>query len=147
MQGRFETFTVLITTINRSIRKIKTEEMAEFDLKSPHVSCLYYLYTLDSLTATRLCEICNEDKGAISRSLDYLEKSGLILCRSDDKKRYNSPLELTAKGKEIAESIARKMNGILEKVGVELSDEDRKIMYRSLAVISENLQKLCEGYE
>ena len=33
MQGRFETFTVLITTINRSIRKIKTEEMAEFDLK------------------------------------------------------------------------------------------------------------------
>ena len=40
---RFQTFTVLITSINRSIHKIKTEEMAEFNLKSAHVNCLYYL--------------------------------------------------------------------------------------------------------
>ena len=44
MIERFETFTVLITKISRSIRKIKTEEMAKFNLKSPHVSCLYYLF-------------------------------------------------------------------------------------------------------
>ena len=31
MKDRFQTFTVLIAKMNRCIRKIKTEEMAEFD--------------------------------------------------------------------------------------------------------------------
>ena len=147
MQGRFEAFTVLITAINRSIRKIKTEEMAEFALKSPHVSCLYYLYSAESLTATRLCEICGEDKAAISRSLEHLEKNGLISCHSDTKKRYKSALTLTEKGKEVGKRIAEKIDGILQKAGEGLSEEHRSIMYQSLALVSENLQKLCDGYE
>lgn len=44
MNNRFETFTLLITSLNRSIRRIKTETMARYELKSPHVSRLYYLY-------------------------------------------------------------------------------------------------------
>ena len=79
MQERFQTFTVLITKLNRCIRKIKTEEMAEFDLKSPHVSCLYYLYKADSLTAKELCDICEEDKANISRSFIYNVCFGIAL--------------------------------------------------------------------
>lgn len=45
MKERFETFTVLINRISRNIRKIKNQEMAEYHLRSAHVSCLYYLYT------------------------------------------------------------------------------------------------------
>ena len=45
MENRFETFTVLINRISRNIRKIKNQEMAEYGLRSAHVSCLYYLYT------------------------------------------------------------------------------------------------------
>ena len=41
MEERFETFTVLITRISRSIKRIKADEMADFELKGPHVSCLY----------------------------------------------------------------------------------------------------------
>ena len=70
MKARFETFPVLITKINRNIRKIKNQEMAEYDLKSPHISCLYYLYTAESMTATELCEKCEEDKATISRSIE-----------------------------------------------------------------------------
>ena len=75
---RFETFTVLIAKISRNIRKIKNNEMAEYDLRSPHISCLYYLYSSEGLTATELCERCEEDKATISRSLDYLEKNGSV---------------------------------------------------------------------
>ena len=59
MNNRFETFTVLITSINRLIRRIKTETMAQYDLKSPHVSCLYYLYMHPGMTAAELCEVCD----------------------------------------------------------------------------------------
>lgn len=34
MQERFETFTVLINRISRNIRKIKNQEMAEYNLRS-----------------------------------------------------------------------------------------------------------------
>ena len=36
MQERFETFTVLINRISRDIRRIKTQEMAAYHLRSVH---------------------------------------------------------------------------------------------------------------
>ena len=86
MKERFKTFTVLIMEINRYIHKIKTEEMSEFDLKSPHVSCLYYLYKAGELTAKELCDISKEDKASVSRSIEYLETNGFISCNSTTKK-------------------------------------------------------------
>ena len=82
MQERFETFTVLINRISRNIRKIKIQEMADYNLRSAHVSCLYYLYTHSGATATDLCERCEEDKATISRALDYLETTGYIVCET-----------------------------------------------------------------
>ena len=78
MNERFETFTVLISSISRSIRRLKTEETAEFDLKSPHVSCLYHLYKAGTMTAAEIREVCDEDKGAVSRSIFYLEQNGFL---------------------------------------------------------------------
>ena len=86
MKERFETFTVLIAKISRNIRKIKNQEMAEYNLRSAHISCLYYLYLSEGMTATELCERCEEDKATISRSLDYLEKNGYLTCETQNAK-------------------------------------------------------------
>ena len=147
MQERFQTFTVLIARLNRCIRKIKTEEMAGFNLKSPHVSCLYYLYKSDSLTSKELCDICEEDKANISRSIEYLEKNGYLVCKSKTEKRYKSPLILTEKGRETGEYIVRKIDAILDSVSEGIPEEHRMIMYRSLSVICDNLQKICDAYD
>ncbi len=146
MEQRFETFTVLITAISRSIRRIKTGEMEEFELKSPHVSCLYYLYKRPALTSKELCDICDEDKANISRSIEYLEKNGYLVCLSVAQKRYRSPLELTEKGKQVASIIAEKIDCVLKEASVGVSDEDRAVMYRSLDRINKNLQNICEKY-
>ncbi len=147
MQERFQTFTILIARLNRCIRKIKTEEMAELDLKSPHVSCLYYLYKADSLTSKELCDICEEDKANISRSIEFLEKNGYIVSRSKTEKRYKSPLVLTEKGRMTGEHIVRKIDALLDAIGKGVPEADREIMYRSLSVICEILQKICDAYE
>lgn len=55
MNNRFETFTVLINRISRNIRKIKNQEMADYNLRSSHISCLYYIYSSEGITATDLC--------------------------------------------------------------------------------------------
>ena len=146
LQERFKTFTVLMAKINRNIRKIKTEEMAEFNLKSPHVSCLYYLYKAETLTAKELCDICEEDKANISRSIIYLETNGYLACACKSQKRYKSPLILTEKGRDVAKKITEKIDHKLLSAGDGLDEESREIMYRSLSIVAENLQKICDGY-
>ena len=147
MQERFQTFTILIARLNRCIRKLKTEEMSEFGLKSPHVSCLYYLYKADSLTSKELCDICEEDKANISRSIEFLEKNGYIVSRSKTEKRYKSPLVLTEKGREAGERLVRKIDSVLFAVSEGVPEADREIMYRSLSVICDNLQRICDAYD
>ena len=147
MEERFKTFTVLISKISRSIKKIKTEEMVEFNLKSPHVSCLYYIFKMNTLTATELCDICQEDKASVSRSIDYLEENGYIVCESVLKKRYKSNLYLTEKGREVAEQITIKIDRILDIASEGLTEENRIILYESLKLIDKNLDKFCEDYK
>ena len=147
MIERFETFTVLLNRINRNIRKIKNEEMAHYELRSPHVSCLYYLYISKELTSKDLCEHCEEDKATISRSLDYLEKNNYIICKSDSKKRYNAPFELTERGMRAGKRIADKIAAVLDEISTGISEQDRAVFYRSLNIISENIEKVAKSYD
>ena len=94
--------------------------------------CLYYLYTIDGLTATDLCERCEEDKATISRSLDYLETNGYLTCEAKCAKRYKSPLILTEEGKRIGKEIADKIHHVLDEISVGLTEEERIAFYRSL---------------
>lgn len=144
MQERFETFTVLINRISRNIRRIKNQEMQEYGLRSVHVSCLYYLYTAKGLTATDLCERCEEDKATISRALDFLESNGYLFCESKSAKRYKSPLVLTEKGLLAGKKIADKIDGVLEAVSVGLSDDERVEFYRCLSIISESIERFAD---
>ena len=144
MQERFETFTVLMNRIGRNIRKIKNQEMAAYGLRSAHVSCLYYLYTLKGATATDLCERCEEDKATVSRALEYLDTNGYLLRETNSAKRYKSPLFLTEKGVEVGKKIADKIDRVLDEIGTALTEEERAAFYRSLSIISESLEKCVQ---
>ena len=142
MKERFETFTALIAKINRNIRKIKNLEMAEYELRSPHVSILYYIYSAEGLTATDLCERCEEDKASISRTLDYLETNGYIICESKSAKRYKTPVILTEKGRVVGKQIADKIDRVLAQTALGMTDEERDAFYRSLTIISDTLEEI-----
>ena len=144
LQERFQTFTICISRINRSVRRIKTKVMSGFNLKAPHVSCIYYLYVSGGLTTMELCEICDEDKGGISRSIESLQRDGYIVKPNCDTKRYKSPLLLTEKGKEVGKFLCEKIDEVLAEASLGLSDEDRNILYKGLGLISKNLETLAE---
>ncbi len=145
MQERFETFTMLINRISRNIRKIKNQEMAEYHLRSAHISCLYYLFVEEGLTATELCERCEEDKATISRSIDHLEKNGYLTCESKTAKRYKSRIVLTDKGVDIGKKIADKIDRVLSEVGADLTDSERAGFYRCLTIISNDLDSISKN--
>lgn len=143
MIERFETFTVLINRISRNIRRIKNQEMAEYNLRSSHIYCLYYLYTSNGLTATDLCKHCEEDKATVSRSLEYLENNGYLICEAKKAKRYKNTLKLTDMGDEVAEKIADKIAYFLNQISADLTEEERLQFYHSLSLISKSLDNIA----
>ena len=145
MDERFETFTVLINQLSRSIRRIKAEQMESINLKGPHVSCLYYLSKNGPLTAAELCDRCEEDKAAVSRSLEYLEQNGYL--QIPEGKRYRRPLVLTQKGAAAGAEVSRRIDSIVALASCDVLEEDRLAMYRALSIISKNLEKIYQNKE
>lgn len=145
MISRYSKFTTLISNINRAINHIKSEEMQQFGLKSFHVSCLYYIYKfVDGLTASELCSLCEEDKGAISRSIELLVNKGFVMYQNDDnKKKYRVKLLLTDKGKEVAERVNQITENAVQIGSKGLSEQERETLYKCLDIILNNLNKYC----
>lgn len=142
---RFNKFTTQVNRIVRNIHRIKCEETGKLGLKGTHVSCLYYLYKAETpLTARELCMACGEDKAAISRAVDYLGNQGYVSCESSTRKKYKSLISLTVKGQEAGKFLSDRVDSILIEASNGLSDEDRETFYKSLDLISDNLQKICD---
>ena len=136
MHKRFQAFTTYVARLSRSIRRLKAEKMKEFNLKTPHVSIIYYLYRDGSLTAKQLCDICEEDKSAVSRSIEFLETEGYIEGDDKGKKRYNSLLKLTSKGEEVGKSVCESIEKVLKDSSKGVSPKELLTMYKVLDVIA-----------
>ena len=147
MRERFKRFNFLIAKLQKYVQKIKTEEMSEFNLKGPHVTCMSYLYARGELTAKDIRVLSGEDKASISRSLDYLEENGYVVCDSMAVKRYNAKYSLTEKGNEVGARLTDKINNITQIVSKGVSDENRAIMYNALEIIAYNLEDYFEKIE
>lgn len=142
MVNRFQSFVGGITACYRYIQRIKSMEMTELGLKGTHVMCLFFLHhNPDGLTAAQLCQLCAEDKAAISRTVKILKENGYI---SSGEKKYRAVLKLTEAGSEKAQRLGELIEHWVGLGGDGISDSDRDTFYRVLDVIAENLREKCE---
>lgn len=127
----------------KHIQRIKATEMTEFGLKGAHGIYLFFLHhNPDGLTASRLSQLCGEDKAATSRGLAILQEKGYI---QTDEKKYRSNIRLTESGLEIAEKIDQIVEQWVALVGNQLTEKERAAFYHSLKIIAESLQKHYDG--
>lgn len=139
MLQRFEAFVSGITVCYKYIQRIKSMEMTELGLKGTHVMCLFYLHhNPQGLTAAQLCQLCAEDKAAISRTLVTLQEKG---CIQTGEKKYRAPIHLTEEGTRIAMQLDELIQQWVSFGGDGLTCEERAVFYKALSHISENLQQ------
>lgn len=139
MIDRFQAFVSGITICYKYVQKIKTMEMTEFGLKGTHVMCIFYIrHSEEGLTAAQLCQLCAEDKAAISRTLMTLQDKGYIEA---GEKKYRAKLKLTVKGKELADQIDELIEQWVSFGGDGLTEEERNSFYYALDLISSNLRE------
>ena len=144
MLNRFAKFSFSVAEIDRCWHKLAAEEMAKYELNSPHAVYLNALYDASSegITAAQLGELCGKNKADVSRMITILEKKGLVQKVAVGNNMYRAKLVLTEEGKLAAEHVRERAAVAVELAGSGLSDEEREIFYKVLDIITENLQKL-----
>ncbi len=143
MLNRYEEFTSSVAMLNRYIQKIERAEMAHYGLKGAHAQCLLTISRYPhGITAAQICDICDKDKAAVSRTVAELEAAGMILRPNDAGKRYRLTLRLTPRGSEVAEQIKHLAALAVEQADSGLTEEKRTICYESLNLIAENLRRI-----
>lgn len=143
MENIFENFTITILRLNKLVQKIKNFEMQEYDLKTIHVMCVYYLNNNpEGLTASELTKLTLEDKAAISRALKVLKEKGYV---SYDPNKYNADIRLTSDGKTLATLICKKADSAVSAGSYDFTEEQRISFYNELKTIAENLEKYYDG--
>ena len=148
MIQRFETFVTAITQINRSIQKLKAQEMADFGLKGTHVMCLFQLRKHpEGLTCAQLAQSCEEDKAAISRVLTDLRDKGLVASPEADGRRYRAAVTLTEAGQAISRRMDQKIIDAVQTAAQGYTPEERSIFYHVLLQVADNLQQACQTKE
>ncbi len=142
---RFERFSFAISEISRCWRKLASEELSKYGLKSPHATYLTTIYKYpEGITVPQLCEVCGKDKSDASRMIGILEEKGLVKKQGVDGSLYRGRLILTEQGREAARQVCHRADRAVEMAGRDLTDETREIFYQSLESITLNLQALCK---
>lgn len=145
MLERYERFSFAISEISRCWRKLASDELAKYGLKSPHATYLTTMYKYpDGITVPKLCEVCGKDKSDASRMIAILEEKGLACKKDVDGSLYRGLWVLTAKGKTTAEQVSLRASKAVEMAGKDLTDETREIFYKSLESIASNLTTLSK---
>ena len=145
MISKYEQFSASVSCIYRDIQRIERVEMAKFGLKGPHAQCLLAMSRYpEGVTATQLCDICEKDKAAISRTLAELQQGGLVLRAERNGTRYRALLTLTEKGLEAARTVNKKAQLAVEQAGAGLNDDQREVFYSVLGLIAGNLHTICK---
>lgn len=145
MISKYELFSSSVSCLYHDIQRIERMEMAKFGLKGPHAQCLLAMSRYPGgITAAQLCEVCEKDKAAISRTISELEGAQMVCREQHNGTRYRASLMLTQKGREAAKAVSARAEMAVEQAGAGLTDAQREVFYQVLGLIAGNLHNICK---
>lgn len=143
MNSRFENFITLLTRVNRSVQRIKTQEMEDFGLKGVHVMCMAQLsHYPQGLTLSKLAAESMEDKAAVSRAVKELEEKQLVVREGGSGSvGYRSKIILTSLGKEVSAQVEDRINAAVNTATEGISESELDSFRKIFAAIANNLEE------
>ena len=145
MLDRFEQFSSVISGINRYIQKLERDEMEKYGYKGAFAQYLVVLMRYsEGIPLTKLCELCDRDKAAVSRIVADMETRGLVTKNRSGEQVYKAGIALTEEGKRAAGFVCMRAKDAVAAVGSEMTDEERKIFYGTLENIAKRLETMSK---
>lgn len=144
-EDRYIKFSLMVEQLAKNLQKLKNSCMAEFGLRSVHVTCIVRLgHSVDGLTSAQLSDACDVDKSLISRVVGELEEKGFVVYEESDK-IYRRRILLTERGMEVFESIRGILFDSIDAVRGTISDSDVETFYSVLSYFDANICELIKA--
>lgn len=120
-------FTVLESylSLRREVALLRAHETRNSDFGHNQVSVLYKL-SQGPATMGDLSDYTLSDKASVTRTVSLLEKAGFVKRTQSPEDRRVIVIELTSKGKVLAQKAQHIRNSIGQKLNESLSDKERK---------------------
>lgn len=145
MISRYEQFSYAVSALHRYIQKIERDEMVKYGYKGSFAQYLVVMNRRpEGLTSTKLCEICDKDKAAVSRAVGEMEEKGLVYRKGVGETMYRAKLRLTEEGQRAACYVCERAEAAVAAAGQGLDDESRRAFYATLSLIAGNLHGIIK---
>lgn len=119
----------------RRVACLMAAESAEIKMGINQVILLYRLLA-GPATASELVSVVSSDKAAVSRSLNLLEKQGVIKRQKSGSDRRVAVIDLTEKGERMARACRRIRGRVAAQLDSSLTKEERLQLSRLIAKIT-----------
>ena len=144
-KDRFEQFSRLISSANKSIQRLKATHVEAYGLKSVHALWLYhFLRNPEGLTASALARITCSNRSLISRDIHLLYAAGFLETDRKETGDYNRRYRLSESGRALALEIENAGRDIQAIIGKDIPIEDMENFYRVLFTLTERLEELSK---
>lgn len=146
-ESRFERFTGLMNSAVKSIQRLKSTGMKEYDLSAAHTTCLCRLAEAgpEGLTQGQLILLEGTDRAHISRVLGELCRRGYAVP-AEPGAQYRKHYVLTPTGQDVAERVQGVILAVNRFVSSQIPQEDIDVFYRTLDTIAQNLERAVVEY-
>ena len=142
MLTKFEEFSLGIHELYRSMHKNESVIMNKYGLRGAYVKYLVTMFrNPEGLTISQICEICDQDKAAVSRAVSELVGREFIWRDNPKGNHYRAKLKLTERGTELTKEICKSGENIIEEAVSGLSDEQREEFFELMSLVSRNIHR------
>ena len=136
----FEQLSIGVHELYLTMHRVETKQMEKYGLRGAYVKYLVaLLHTPDGLTISQLCEICDQDKAAVSRAVSELVGREFIWRDNPRKNHYRAKLKLSERGAELAKEVCNSSKAVFDEAIEGFSPEQRDAFYEFMFAVSENL--------
>ncbi|MBE6630789.1 MAG: MarR family transcriptional regulator [Ruminococcaceae bacterium] len=142
---QFDFFTTGASYLVKSIQRIKSKKMAQYDLKGTTTLCLCKISnSAEGMTAGELAEKCEIDKAQVSRCMAELMAKEYVYRDVLEGHCYRQKYRLTDAGEKIADDIMATMSETQQIIYNGLSTEEVTSFYQVMEKICTNVKNLLK---
>lgn len=133
-----------ISVLMRQLNLFFSHELSEVEITASELMYLSQLYTRDGLTQDEMATKISVDKAATTRTIQGMEKKGLIVRDSNEKDHRSKCVYLTDKAKQMEEHIREIQKKWSDYIMQDMTVSEAELFVKQLKQMSVRAREINE---
>lgn len=131
-----------ISILYRQFNIFLNNELEKVDITATELMYLGSLYKKDGITQDELVREYCIDKAATARTIQSMEKKGLVYRKADEVDKRAKRVYLTEKSDEYQKLIQDIQKKWIEKINMEIAEDDMEVFLKVLSSVTTRIQEI-----